>query len=303
MMYPSIGNGQTVPEDPVVAEIAHYQELLAKDPYSRAFGQLVEAFCRQGRFADAIAVCDRGLRHHPGFVGVRMTLGHALVERGDLPRAEGEFRRVLELMPDSVPAHRALGDVLCAQGRAAEALAMYRALLDLTPLDRDVRGLVEDLAAWATPGEAAAPGLPASAAAVGEAPREGGILEAEQTVPTYDLTDLAAEAPGVQAETPGRPVATETLADLYAQQGFLDEARETYEGVIRTDPSRADIRAKLAALKAAHPPAGLPEDIGPAAGVSASARALGLPGDDDVVRALEAWRAAARAPRAERGPR
>ncbi|HWP36390.1 MAG TPA: tetratricopeptide repeat protein [Gemmatimonadales bacterium] len=45
------------------------------------------------------------------------------------------------------------------------------------------------------------------------------------------------------------PVVTETMAELYAQQGLLDEARDTYEKLLDQRPGDAGLQARLAALE------------------------------------------------------
>ena len=47
---------------------------------------------------------------------------------------------------------------------------------------------------------------------------------------------------------------TITMADLYANQGLIDEARDIYEDVLMRDPSNESVRAKLEALSNAPPP-------------------------------------------------
>ena len=46
---------------------------------------------------------------------------------------------------------------------------------------------------------------------------------------------------------------TITMADLYANQGLIDEARDIYEDVLARDPSNESVRAKLEALSSAAP--------------------------------------------------
>lgn len=55
---------------------------------------------------------------------------------------------------------------------------------------------------------------------------------------------------------------TLTMADLYANQGLLDEARDIYEDILARDPSNATVRQKLEALGQAAPS---PDTAAPAA--------------------------------------
>ena len=344
-------------------DIERYRALLAEDPSSRAFGLLAEAYLRLGRYTDAIAVCDLGLQHYPAYTGARLLLARALSAHGEVPRAEAEFRRVLESIPDSLAAHRGLADLLRQQGRVAEAMVLYEGLLELDPFDQEVRDLAEVLRPAGLPGlEAVRPGAAAEPGLEIEVPLAS--AEPEPAVPTYDLTSAAATeeplpmipvlaepavapfpeepapprpASGIPAPAPLEPeapapvfdwsdlaradeeeppfvpveslaaeeaspraiLATETLADLYVRQGSSDQARAIYEELLRADPTRADLRGKLAALQA--PPAtwGVAAEPEPEpVGVAASAPAAEA---DELVRTLEAWLAAARTLRRERG--
>ena len=59
-----------------------------------------------------------------------------------------------------------------------------------------------------------------------------------------------------EANVPPPPAAADdfaktiTMADLYANQGLIDEARDIYEDVLARDPDNAVVRAKLEALEA-----------------------------------------------------
>jgi tetratricopeptide (TPR) repeat protein len=76
-----------------------------------------------------------------------------------------------------------------------------------------------------------------------------------------DLYEPAADvAPGFlqgrfDANVPPPPAASDdfaktiTMADLYANQGLIDEARDIYEDVLARDPDNAAVRAKLEALE------------------------------------------------------
>lgn len=63
----------------------------------------------------------------------RMQLGHALRQQGQRARALAQFRRALEIAPDSPFAHRSIGEMLGEQGRVAEAADEYRRALELDP--------------------------------------------------------------------------------------------------------------------------------------------------------------------------
>ena len=69
--------------------------------------------------------------------------GQAALERGDLEAAAREFRQVTQRYPDLSAGHTALGSILMALGRYAEAVPALRRAMELTP---QVPGLAEQLA-------------------------------------------------------------------------------------------------------------------------------------------------------------
>ncbi|HEX8408568.1 MAG TPA: tetratricopeptide repeat protein [Thermoanaerobaculia bacterium] len=60
-----------------------------------------------------------------------------------------------------------------------------------------------------------------------------------------DVFAPAAPEPHVQTE---EPTNTLTMADLYARQGLVNDARHIYEHILSRDPSNVDVRAKLDAI-------------------------------------------------------
>ena len=51
-----------------------------------------------------------------------------------------------------------------------------------------------------------------------------------------------------EEEAPAEPTDTVTMADLYARQGLVAEARRIYETILQRDPANDAVREKLAAL-------------------------------------------------------
>jgi tetratricopeptide (TPR) repeat protein len=60
-------------------------------------------------------------------------LGVALVEKGKVEEAVGEYRKAIQLKPDFFQAHYNLGNALWHQGKAEEAIAEYRRAVSLDP--------------------------------------------------------------------------------------------------------------------------------------------------------------------------
>ncbi|WP_422002628.1 tetratricopeptide repeat protein [Reyranella sp.] len=73
----------------------------------------------------------------PGNAAIRVQLGHALKEQGELEGAEEAYSAALQADPGSADAMVQLGHVLRRQGRRADAVASYRRALDIAPESDD----------------------------------------------------------------------------------------------------------------------------------------------------------------------
>ncbi len=79
----------------------------------------------------------------------------------------------------------------------------------------------------------------------------------EEPAPAEEEFELAPDLPLIMpdeeeapAEAEPQPVVTETMAEVYAQQGLLPEARETYERLLERRPDDPVLKARLAELNA-----------------------------------------------------
>lgn len=223
-----------------IPEIERHAAKLAKDPKSRAFAQLADAYRKEGLLDEAIEICLKGLEQHPNYPSAHVVLGRAYLEKGALQEAEAEFLKVIELAPDNLLVHRLLGDLYREQERLAEAREQYEAVLAYNPLDREVKELLAHLP-----------------------PSEGAVEEI---------------------------LATETLADLYVQQGLLEEAAQIYRRLFEGDPSKGHLLKKLEILE------GLREGLAPTLEVATSPPGPTIQGEGaealmvgELLAVLEGW--------------
>jgi hypothetical protein len=120
------------PANPKLEEL---RRRLEKEPSPRAYGQLAEELRKAGEHAEAIRICREGVEKSPAYPTLRLTLGRALLESGDLQAARVELEKVLQAAPDNILAERFLGECLEALGDRAGARAQYLKALALAPGD------------------------------------------------------------------------------------------------------------------------------------------------------------------------
>lgn len=200
---------------------------------SHAIARRADRHRKEGRFAEAIALCLQQLRVRPTYISARVVLGRAYMESGDHAGAEKEFRRVIEMSPENLRARLHLGEICASQGRRDEAIRHYEAALDLAPLDREFR---TSLIRLRGAGHSAIP------------------------TPLFEPTKVIAKAspdlsPSGLSGAEGDLFATETLADLYASQGLDDQAAAIYQRLLDVRPFSAGIHAKLVSLRERRPEA------------------------------------------------
>jgi len=202
------------PANPKIEELRHRLE---KEPNPRLFAQLAEELRKAGDHAEAIRVCREGVERSPAYPSLRLTLGRALLESGDLPAARAELEAVLQAAPDNIVAERSLGECLEAIGDRAGARAQYLKALALAPGDAQLVTRLRSLHAGDAP---AAPGPPAPSP---PAPSPAAPPRRSRAAPAPELPPPLAEAPP-PPPPPLPPAESDPLA------GILEDSAPTGNG-------------------------------------------------------------------------
>lgn len=189
-------------------------------PDSYVFAPLADAFRKEGRLEEAVEVCRKGVRRHPDYPSGHVVLGKCHFDVGEVDEAADSFRRVLELDANNLVALKYLGMIEAGRGRQDRAREYFKHILVLDPENKEIRSLLEDLHADAAP-------------ATPPAEVEDDDFEGEPI------------SLGAGDEEMSDDLATKTLADIYAAQGYRDKALKIYREVLRTQPDNEEIRQKL----------------------------------------------------------
>jgi tetratricopeptide (TPR) repeat protein len=120
-------------------EIARYEGILARESSSLVFAALAEAYRKRNMLDQAIAVCRKGLHHHPDFVSGRVALARAYVDRGDRDRATRELERVILTAPDNLIAQKLLMTIYAEKGDGDKLEGTVHRVLSLDPKDEQAR--------------------------------------------------------------------------------------------------------------------------------------------------------------------
>ena len=110
------------------------------------------ALTRAGRGDAALVALRRAVTLSPYDLRSHQMLGEAYLNRDEIENAERPLEFALRLAPDSAASLRLLARVRVAQGRDADAMALYRRVLELDPFDSAARRALEALERDATAG-------------------------------------------------------------------------------------------------------------------------------------------------------
>lgn len=199
-----------------MADLARIEELrrrVQKDPSSIAFAQLAEEFRRAGQLRESVETCEAGLGRHPGYLSARVTLGRALLDLGDLDKAQDELQRVLRAAPENLAALRGLAEIHHRRGELEEALSHYEAALELARHDPELERLVQEISAQLEPAAAPLQGEGSSLEDLTRELRSIAISSADEPLPVAPVepegereTTRLVDEPAPSSESPSRDV-------------------------------------------------------------------------------------------------
>lgn len=118
------------------------------DPASRIFLQLAEEYRHLGRVQDALAVLDKGLQEHPGYLSALVAKGRCHLELSDGESARGVLERVVKQDATQMVANKLLVRAYLETGdpvRARERLDLYSLLNDSDPEIEDLRRRIRQI--------------------------------------------------------------------------------------------------------------------------------------------------------------
>jgi tetratricopeptide (TPR) repeat protein len=217
-------------------ELEKLFEKLTAEPDSHVFAPLADSCRKIGRLEEALEICRTGVERHPEYASGQVVLGKCYYDRGDMDSAKTSFQKVLFLDENNLVALKFLGMILAEQGDRAAAMEHFKHILALDPDNLEIRTKLESLQdVEEANGEDDEP--------LSEEDEEililDEILEDDFEGGTIRLGD---------EEETSDELATLTLADIYASQGFVHKAKSIYEEVLRKWPDHSQAKAKLAAL-------------------------------------------------------
>jgi len=228
-------------------------EILDRGPSSETLGLVLAELKRLGHTRKVIQECIKALRSYPDDLPIRLILAEAYFEEGLLSHAEEELETATSQMDRYASAYRLQAEIFRAQKRREEALRSLKTYLALRPQDESALDLLKEMEiSQAAPAPEVQPIQEEITEPATAQPAEAPSLKAPEPL------DVDTAKPEFRLEEePLTEIATPTLAEVYVNQGQIQEAISIYEKVIlqnpgdRTSVTRVD---ELKTILAEEPP-------------------------------------------------
>jgi tetratricopeptide (TPR) repeat protein len=225
----------------------HHQELeelferYRLAPKSHVFAPLADACRKAGMVEEALEICARGVRAQPRYASGYVVQGKCLYDAGRHAEAEAAFHRVLDFDANNLVALKYLGIIHAERGEGARARHYFDHILALDPENREIRAQIDDVM---VPGAEDSP-----APAVEDEAAEDRDDDAEELRDVED-EPFEGEPITLRDETVVTDeIATMTLADIYASQGYASKALRIYREILRRQPDDAGLQSKIESLE------------------------------------------------------
>ncbi len=209
-----------------------YEQILSRDPSSVTFIFLAQMLYKQGKVDKAINVLIKGLRYNKKSVTGRFLLGKIYYDRWMIEQAKKEFQTVVQLAPDNLAACRMLVQIYRSEERQDKALGILRTAHNYHPQDQSIEVEIRE--------------LEDEIKRLDERDREFQIAreEIKSIIGSQGVEELLSNLRSYDAG-----FLTETMANLYFEQGLYEKACSVLEGILESEPGNRTVRNKLLQTK------------------------------------------------------
>lgn len=122
--------------------VERYQLEYAKNPKSKVFAPLAEAYRRMGLIDEALRVADTGVRANPDFASGRVAFARILIEKKRFEDATSELKKAIKLSPENLLAYSLLAELHLQLRQPKEALHAFKMVLFFNPNDERAKKAV-----------------------------------------------------------------------------------------------------------------------------------------------------------------
>ena len=205
----------------LIGRISSYLQIFAKDPSSTAFVPLAEAYRQIGLLDDALEAARLGTTMLPHFSPGFSIMGRILGQMGRIDEAMSAYTMALSIDPQSQAALIGQARLHLVRGERDLARKILQKAQEFYPDDEKIADMLSAL------------DLPRPWAEIKQASQNEKIVSRRES----------------GAEESEKPIATATLAEIYARQGLLANAIKTYQDILEQNPDNDVVRERLMQLQ------------------------------------------------------
>ncbi len=125
--------------------ILKYEQIYKRDPRSKIFAPLAEAYRKVGQVEEALKIATQGVHYHPEFAGGRVAFAKVLLDLKKPHDALLHLKKAVELSHENVLAYHLLAETYLELRNPKEALKAFKMLLFLNPQDPKAKKAVKKL--------------------------------------------------------------------------------------------------------------------------------------------------------------
>jgi tetratricopeptide (TPR) repeat protein len=206
-----------------------YTRILADGPSPKTLFHLLSNLKKQGQLRRVIQESLKALTAYPNDIHIRRLLAETYFNAGLISQAEAELEKVSALISDLTDTYKLQAEIYMKQNRKEEAIRCLKLYLAHRPDDRMALDSLNTLETKE------------------EAPVQESYPYKEETTARSEEQEVLQEAPAIEEEQP--EIATPTLAEIYFEQGQIEEAIDTYEIIVAQNPEHEFSRGRLEELK------------------------------------------------------
>ena len=206
-----------------------YTRILADGPSPKTLFHLLSNLKKEGQLRRVIQESLKALNAYPNDIHIRRLLAETYFDAGLISQAETELEKVSSLIGDLTDTYKLQAEIYIKQNRKQEATRSLELYLAHRPDDQVALDFLNTL----SPKQ--------------EAPVEEPQPHIEEITAQSEAQEVVQEAPALEEEQP--EIATPTLAEIYFEQGQIEEAIDTYEIIVAQHPEDEPSRSRLEELK------------------------------------------------------
>lgn len=201
-----------------------YNQILTSGPSPGTLFHVLSELKAAGQQKRVIQEALKALEVYPKDIQIRKLLAETYFEAGLIIQAEAELEKVTVHIGDLISAYKLKAEIYCKQGRQELAVESLKLYLAHKPDDQEAINFLGTL----QPGEKTPPAAE------------------EVAAPDEEIVGVEPDTPeGVEPTA----IATPTLAEIYFNQGQIQEAINTYEKIVTRNPDDEHSRDRYEALK------------------------------------------------------